>query len=387
MIVGVPKEIAPGERRVALVPDAVKGLVGDGVEVHVERGAGLAAGFPDEAYEKAGAELEGDVRALLGRADVVLKVQPPRARTDGSHEVHDLAEGRILIGFLRPLELPDLATRLAARKVTAFSMELVPRITRAQSMDALSAMSTLAGYRAVLLAANALPKIFPMMTTAAGTVAPARVLVIGAGVAGLQAIATARRLGAVLEAYDTRPAVKEQVQSLGARFVELDLDTGDAEDAGGYARAQSEEFYRRQRELLGRRVAAADVVITTALVPGQRAPLLIDEAALAGMRPGSVVVDLAAESGGNCALTEADREVKAHGVTILGPTNLPSDVPANASQMYSKNLTTLLGHLMGESGIALDLDDEITRDSMLTHEGRITNERVRALAEGAPGED
>ncbi len=386
MIVGVPLESWPGERRVALVPDAVRGLCGAGVEVAVECGAGSAAGFDDAAYEKAGARLEPDGRALLGRAGLVLKVQPPRPRADGSHEVDDLAEGGILIGLLRPLEFPDLARRLARRQVTAFAMELLPRITRAQAMDALSAMSTLAGYRAVLIGAVALPKIFPMLTTAAGTIPPARVFVIGAGVAGLQAIATAKRLGAVVEAYDTRPAVKEQVQSLGARFVELGLESGDAEDASGYARAQSEEFYRRQRELLGKRIANADVVVTTALVPGQRAPLLIPEETVRSMRPGSVIVDLAAEQGGNCALTEAEREVTAHGVRILGPTNLPSDVPANASQMCSKNLTSFLGHLMRDGAIHLDLEDEITRGALLSHQGEIVNERVRALVEAGGGE-
>lgn len=385
MIVGVPKETWPGERRVALVPDAVRGLTRQGVEVVVETGAGLEAGFDDAAYQKVGAQLEGDARALLGRAGVVVKVQPPRPRGDGSHEVDDLVASSILIAFLRPLELPELATRLARRKVTAFALELMPRITRAQSMDALSSMSTLAGYRAVLLGAAALPKIFPMMTTAAGTISPAHVLVIGAGVAGLQAIATARRLGAVVEAYDMRPVVKEQVQSLGARFVELEIEVGDAEDAGGYARGQNQEFYTRQRELLARRVARSDVVITTALVPGQRAPVLIDEEGVRGMKAGSVIVDLAAEAGGNCTLAEAGREVKAHGVTILGPTNLPSEVPANASQMYSKNLTTFLGHLMSDGEIRLDLDDEITRGALLTHEGEIANERVSALAEEASG--
>jgi NAD(P) transhydrogenase subunit alpha len=249
-------------------------------------------------------------------------------------------------------------------------------------MDALSAMSTLAGYRAVLRAAQALPKIFPMLVTAAGTISPARVLVIGAGVAGLQAIATARRLGAVVEAYDTRPAVKEQVESLGGRFVELDLDSGDAEDAGGYARAQSEDFYRKQRELLGRRVAQSDVVITTALVPGQRAPLLIEEDAVRAMRPGSVIVDLAAEKGGNCAASVPDQEVVVHGVTIIGPTNLPAEVSSNASQMYSKVLTTFLKHLVSDGQLVLDLEDEITRGALMTHEGKIVNEAVRARVEG-----
>jgi NAD(P) transhydrogenase subunit alpha len=380
VIVAVPREISAGERRVALVPDAVKLLKSKGVDVVVERGAGLAAGFDDAAYERAGATLEADARALLARADVVLKVQAPAERADGSHEIDSLRAGCILIAFLRPLDAPELAKRLANAKVTSFAVELVPRITRAQAMDALSSMSSLAGYRAVLLAAAALPRIFPMLVTAAGTISPARVLVIGAGVAGLQAIATARRLGAIVEAYDTRPAVKEQVESLGARFVELELDTKDAEGAGGYARAQSEEFYQRQREQLGKRVAAADVVITTALVPGQRAPVLIDEAAVRAMRMGSVIVDLAAEQGGNCACTQADRDVVAHGVHVLGPTNLPSDLALNASQMYAKNLTTLLLHLVHEGAIRLDLSDEITKGALLTHEGAIANEAVRGRA-------
>jgi NAD(P) transhydrogenase subunit alpha len=385
VIVGVPREIAPGERRVALVPDAVKGLVADGLELRVEAGAGEAAGFLDDAYTAAGARVEAGAAALLGAADIVLKVQPPRERPEGGHEVDDLRSGATLIGFLRPLDRPDLARRLAERGVTAFAMELMPRITRAQAMDALSAMSTIAGYRAVLLAAAALPKIFPMLVTAAGTISPARVLVVGAGVAGLQAIATAKRLGAVVDAYDTRPAVKEQVESLGARFVELDLDTGDAEDAGGYAKAQDEAFYARQRELLGKRVAASDVVITTALVPGQRAPLLIDEAAVAAMRPGSVVVDLAAEQGGNCAGTEPDQTVTVGNVSIIGATNLAGEIPANSSQMYAKNLVTFLKHLVSEGQLVLDLEDEITRGALLTHEGKIANEAVRQRAEADRG--
>jgi len=378
VIVGVPKETAAGERRVALVPDAVKSLVGEGLELLVEAGAGTAARFGDEAYRAAGASVEPDAKTLYDRADLVVRVQPP-----SDAEIEALRPGGHLIGFLRPLDQPELARRLAERNVTAFAMELMPRITRAQSMDALSSQSTIAGYRAVLLAAVALPRIFPMLVTAAGTLSPARVLVIGAGVAGLQAIGTARRLGAVIEAYDTRPAVKEQVESLGARFVELDLETGDAEDAGGYARAQSEAFYARQREQLGRRVAASDVVITTALVPGQQAPLLIDETAVRAMRPGSVIVDLAAEKGGNCALTEAERDLEVHGVTILGRTNLPSEVPNHASQTYARNLVTFLKHLVRDAQLHLDLEDEITRGALLTHDGRITNEAVAALA-GAP---
>jgi NAD(P) transhydrogenase subunit alpha len=385
LIVGVPKETTPGERRVGLVPDAMKVLSELGIELVVQTGAGLESGFDDAAYEAAGAKLEADATAVFSRADLVVKVQPPGVLEDGSHEIDALRSGAAFIGFLKPLDLPDVARRFASRNVTAFSMELMPRISRAQSMDALSAMSTIAGYRAVLLGASALPKIFPMLVTAAGTISPARVLVIGAGVAGLQAIATARRLGAVVEAYDTRPAVKEQVESLGARFVELDLEVGDAQDAGGYAKAQSEDFYQRQQEELAKRMAGSDVVITTALVPGQPAPVLISEAAVVGMKPGSVIVDLAAEKGGNCACTEPDRDIVAHGVTIIGRTNLPSEIPANASQMYTKNVVTFLKHLAPEGELVLDLEDEITRGAMLTHEGAITNEAARALAEGAKG--
>ena len=380
MIIGVPKETQPGERRVALVPDAVKTLVGEGLELRVEAGAGAAAGFSDADYEAAGAAIESDAKALFSSADVLVKVQPP-GPCDGADELDWLRSGGALVGFLKPLDRPDLASRLAAAGVTSFSMELMPRITRAQSMDALSSQATIAGYRAVLRAAVALPKIYPMLVTAAGTISPARVLVIGAGVAGLQAIATARRLGAVVEAYDTRPAVKEQVESLGGRFVELDLDTGDAEDAGGYAKAQTEEFYQRQRAELGKTVAKSDVVITTALVPGQTAPLLIDEAAVKAMAAGSVIVDLAAEKGGNCAVSKADETIVAHGVTVIGSTNLPAEIPTNASQMYAKNLVTFLKHLVADGQLQLDLSDEITSGAMLTHEGRVTNERVAALAE------
>ena len=381
MIVGVPAEIAPGERRVALVPDAVKTLCGAGFQLVVEAGAGRAAGFDDSAYTAAGARIAD--RAGAFGADAVLKVQPPRELPSGGHEVDLLRSGAVLIAFLRPLDEPALAGRLAARGVTAFALELVPRITRAQAMDALSSMSNLAGYRAVLLGASALTKIFPMMVTAAGTIQPARVFVIGAGVAGLQAIATARRLGAIVEAYDTRPAVREQVESLGARFVELELETKDAQDAGGYARAQSEEFYAKQRRELGKRLAQTDVVITTALVPGQRAPILIDEAALRGMRKGAVIVDLAAEQGGNTELCDPAQEVDAHGVRILPGRNLSSDVPTHASQLYARNLVTLLRHLAPKGELALDLEDEITRGTLLTHQGSIRNDRVKALVERA----
>jgi NAD(P) transhydrogenase subunit alpha len=370
MIVGVPQETAPGERRVALVPDLVPKLTGAGLEVVVQPGAGTAAGFPDPAYRDKGARLEAEA---LDRADVVLKVQPPTPA-----EVGAIKQGATLIGFLQPYSNRAGIQALAARQVTAFAMELMPRITRAQSMDALSAMSTVAGYKAVLVAANALPKLFPMLMTAAGTVSPARVFVIGAGVAGLQAIGTAKRLGAVVEGYDTRPVVREQVESLGAKFVELALETKDAEDRAGYAKAQSEEFYQRQRQLMGQCVVAADVVITTALVPGQRAPVLITEEMVRCMRPGSVLVDLAAEQGGNCALTEPGREVVRHGVTIAGPTNLPSTVPFHASQMYARTVTNYLLHLFKGGALQLALDDELTRGPLVTQHGQVVHEVVKA---------
>jgi NAD(P) transhydrogenase subunit alpha len=370
MIVGVPKETAPGERRVALVPDLVPTLTGGGLEVILEPGAGAAAGHPDASYQAKGVRLEAEV---FDKADILLKVQPP-----GLDQVARLAEGSILIGMLLPYTNTAGIKALAARRVTAFSMELMPRIARAQSMDALSAMSTVAGYKAVLLAAAGLPRFFPMLMTAAGTLTPTHVLVIGAGVAGLQAIGTARRLGAVVEAYDTRPAVKEQVESLGARFVELPLETKDAEDKSGYARSQSDEFYRKQQELMLKCVAAADVVISTALVPGQRAPVLISEAMVQAMRPGSVIVDLAAEQGGNCALTEPGQEVVRHGVTIMGPTNLPSTMPFHASQMYARTVTSFLGHLLRDGAVRLELDDDLTRGPLVTHRGEVVHPAVKA---------
>jgi NAD(P) transhydrogenase subunit alpha len=367
------RETEPGERRVALVPDTARALAKLGLSLAVEAGAGAGAGVTDEAYEKAGVRVERDRTALLADADLVLKVQPP-----GDAEIAALRPGSALVAFLRPLDEPARAARLAERGVTSFAMELIPRITRAQAMDALSSQASLAGYRAVLLAATELGKIMPMMTTAAGTIAAARVLVIGAGVAGLQAIATARRLGAVTEAYDTRPAVKEQVESLGARFVELPLDTSGAEDAGGYAKAQSDEFLAKQRALLAERVRAADAVITTAQVPGARAPLLIEAEVVAGMKPGAVIVDLAAAGGGNCALTRPGESVVAHGVTILGPTNLPSQASVDASRVYAKNLVNLLALLVKDGALAVNLEDEVVRGALLTHEGRVVAEAVRA---------
>src|SRR2546427_6805388 len=370
MIVSIPKESALGERRVALVPELVPKLTKAGLEVIVQSGAGAAAGFLDPPYIDAGARIEPDV---FEKADVLLKVQPPTAA-----EIDRMKAGATLIGFLQPYTSVSEIRALAARRITAFSMELMPRITRAQPMDALSAMSTVAGYKAVLLAASRLPKIFPLLMTAAGTMTPARVFIIGAGVAGLQAIGTAKRLGAVVEAYDTRPALKEQVESLCAKFPGLGLETKDAEEKSGYAKAQSDEFYKKQQEMMFKYVTAADAVIPTALVPGQRAPILITEEMVRGMRPGSVIVDLAAEQGGNCALTEPGQEVVKHGVVIIGPINLPSTVPFHASQMYARNVTSFLAHLLKDGVIHLDLNDELTRGPLVTYQGEILHEAVKA---------
>jgi H+-translocating NAD(P) transhydrogenase subunit alpha len=385
MRIGVPTETFPGEHRVALVPAALPALFKAGLEVMLQTGAGEAAGFPDSSYADKAEVAFGSRDEVFRTADIVLQVRAPGANPEaGRADLDRLRAGQVVIGFADPLTSPETARALAARGATSFSIELMPRITRAQSMDALSSMATVAGYKAVLLAAVALPRMFPMLMTAAGTVAPARVFVMGAGVAGLQAIATARRLGAKVEAYDVRPAVKEQVQSLGAKFVELPLETGDAEDQGGYARAQDEAFYRRQREMMLRVVAASDVIITTALIPGKRAPILVTGEMVAAMPPGSVVVDLAAERGGNCELTRPDEEVVAHGVRILGPSNLPATVPYHASQMYARNITTFLLHLLGnpKSGPppeALALDDEIARETLVTHGGEVVHPRVREM--------
>jgi NAD(P) transhydrogenase subunit alpha len=373
MRVGIPTESWPGETRVALIPAAVPGLIKAGLDVVVEEGAGRAAGFTDEAYRAQGAALGS--RADAFSADIVLQVRS----VPGDPSM--LRPGQVVIGFADPLGAPDGVARLAASGATLLSMELMPRITRAQSMDALSSMATIAGYKGVLLAAVALPRMFPMLMTAAGTISPARVFIVGAGVAGLQAIATARRLGAKVEAYDVRPAVKEQVLSMGAKFVELPLEAGDAEDKGGYAKAQDEAFYRRQREMMIKVVAASDVVVTTALIPGRPAPKLITAEMVEAMAPGSVVVDLAAERGGNCELTRPDETVVHRGVTILGPSNPPTLVPYHASQMYSKNITTFLTHLLGKEGakqpsLPIDPADEITRETLLTQGGAVVHPRV-----------
>jgi NAD(P) transhydrogenase subunit alpha len=377
MIVGVPRESFPGERRVALIPSVIPPLIKAGGEVIVESGAGVSAGFPDADYAARGARTVSRAE-VFSRADVVLMVRAPGANAaHGGDDTARLRSGQVVIGFAEPLTAHEATEAVAARGASLFSMELMPRITRAQSMDALSSMASIAGYKAVLLAASELPRMFPMMMTAAGTIAPARVFVIGAGVAGLQAIASARRLGARVEAYDVRPAVREQVESLGARFVELPLETAASEDKGGYAKAQDETFYRRQRELMAKSVAASDVVITTAAVPGKKSPVLITADAVAGMAPGSVIVDLAAERGGNCELTKADEVVRVHGVTILGPTNLPATVPYHASQMYAKNVTTFLNHLVKDGAVRIDQADEITRETLVTHEGAVVNPRIR----------
>jgi NAD(P) transhydrogenase subunit alpha len=380
MNIGVSKETRPGERRVALVPAAIPPLVKAGLKVLVEAGAGGGAGFPDPAYQEKGAAIAASRAQLFADAEAILTVRGPSSASNAEARRADLQllrREQTLIGLLDPLGAPDLVRELAERGVTAFAMELMPRITRAQSMDALSSMATVAGYKAVLLAATNLPRMFPMLMTAAGTVTPARVLVMGAGVAGLQAISTARRLGAVVEAYDVRPAVKEQVESLGAKFLEIAVEAADAEDKSGYARAMGEEFYNRQREGIGRAIGRYDAVITTAAVPGQKAPVLITAAMVAKMAPGSVIVDLAAERGGNCELTRAEETVVAHGVTILGPIELPATVPYHASQMYARNISTFLLHLIKDGKLALDLADEITKETMVARGGDVVNARVR----------
>jgi proton-translocating NAD(P)+ transhydrogenase subunit alpha len=379
MITGVIAETFPGERRVALVPAVIPTLVKSGVSVIVQSGAGLPAGFTDAAYTAKGAEIVPSAHAVVGRAELLLRVRvSPPSTAAGQTDLGLLRSGQALIAFLDPLNEPSTSKALADKGATAFSMELMPRITRAQSMDALSSMATIAGYKAVLLAASTLPRMFPMLTTAAGTITPSRVFVIGAGVAGLQAIATARRLGAPVEAYDVRPAVKEQVQSVGAKFVELPLEASDSEGEGGYAKAQDESFYSRQREVMARVVAGSDVVITTAAIPGKRSPVLITGDMVTAMAPGSVIVDLAAERGGNCELTRADETVIEHGVTILGPTNLPATVPYHASQMYAKNLATFIAHLVKDGRLVLSMDDEITRETLVARDGQIVHERLRA---------
>ena len=386
MIVGVPKESYPGERRVALVPGVVPGLGKAGLEVVIEAGAGESAGYPDSEYSEKGAKVTASRAEVFQNADIVAQVLCHGSNDKtGQADLPLLRNGQVLVGFLRPLGTAATLQEIAGTGATSFSVELMPRTTRAQSMDALSSMATICGYKAVMMAANKLPRIFPMLTTAAGTITPGRVLIIGAGVAGLQAIATARRLGAVASAYDMRPAAKEQVQSLGGRFVELPIEAKDAQDARGYATAQGEDFYRQQRELLGAAVAANDVVITAAVIPGKKSPVLVTTEMVARMAPGSVIVDLAAERGGNCELTRGGETVIERGVTIIGEFNLASSVPYHASQMYAKNVTSFLLNLVKDGKLHINEADEIHRETLLTHGGEIVNARVRELTGSGHG--
>ena len=375
MKIAVAKELEVGERRVALNPDTIARLVKKGIEVLVASGAGEGSCFTDDAYAAVGAKIVSDPATLWGEADVILKVATPK-----ESEIAMMREGSVLIGFLNPLGQPKICQQLAEKGVTAFSMELIPRTSRAQSMDALSSQAGVAGYKATLIAAAAAPKFFPMLTTAAGTIRPAKVFVMGAGVAGLQAIATARRLGAVVEAFDIRPAVKEEVQSLGAKFVEVKLEE-DTVAEGGYAKEISEESKKRTQELVSETVAGADVVITTAQVPGRKAPRLVTEEMVAKMKPGAVIVDLAAEQGGNCALTQPGKDVVHNGVTIIGPINLPASMPVHASQMYAKNISTLVQLMLEDGELKLKFEDDIIDGTCVTHAGEIRNQRVRDALE------
>jgi NAD(P) transhydrogenase subunit alpha len=378
VIIGIPTESYPQERRVALVPMAIPALTKAGFEVLVETGAGQQAGYLDSHFTDKGAKIAPDRATVFANADILIQVLSLGSNdVTGDRDLPLLRKGQILIGFLRPFGTRETLEALAARGVTSFSIELMPRTTRAQSMDALSSMGTVCGYKAVLAAADLHPRLFPMMTTAAGTITPARVFVIGCGVAGLQAIATARRLGAVSSAYDMRPAAKEQVQSLGGRFVELPIEASNAQDARGYATAQGEDFYRKQRELLGKVVQESDVVITAAVIPGKKSPVLVTEDMVKSMAPGSVIVDLASERGGNCEITQPGKTVVAHGVTIMGAVNVASGVPYHASQMYARNVSNFLLHLIKDQKLNLNLQDEIVRETLLTNNGEIVQPRVR----------
>jgi NAD(P) transhydrogenase subunit alpha len=381
MLVGVPRERLEGERRVALVPAALAPLAKANVTFVIEAGAGEAAGYPDGEYRDKGAEISADRAAVFARADVVAQVNiGGAAGASGAADLPLYRDGQLVIGTADPLGSADKVAELARRGVTAFGLELIPRITRAQSMDVLSSMATIAGYKAVLMAASRLPRMFPMLMTAAGTLKPARVLVMGAGVAGLQAIATAKRLGAVVFGYDVRSAVKEQIESLGGKFVDLGLETANLEDRGGYAVEQSDEFLRRQREAMTRVVADSDVVITTAAIPGKRSPILVTADMVKAMAPGSVIIDLGAERGGNCELTRTGEEITQHGVTIVGPVNLPSTVPYHASQMFARNLATFLKHLISKEGaLKIDTSDEITAGTLMCQGGEVVHPRLREL--------
>ena len=381
MIIGVAKETLPGEKRVALVPGVIQPLIKGGATVQIEAGAGRAAGYTDQEYTEKGAVLVPDRRTLFSQADVLAQVNTYGTNPEaGRGDLMLLRQGQVVVGLADPLGSPERTREMSKRGVTAFGLELMPRITRAQSMDVLSSMASIAGYRAVLIAAMDLPRMFPMMMTAAGTIKPARVLVMGVGVAGLQAIATAKRLGALVSAYDVRPAVKDQVMSLGGKFVDLGLDTAGAEGAGGYAKEQSEDFLRRQREAMTKVVADSDVVITTAAIPGKRSPILVTADMVRAMSPGSVIVDLGAERGGNCELTQGGKTIIEHGVTIVGPLNLASAVPYHASQMYAKNVATFLQHLLDKEGkLVVDTSDEITAGTLLCQGGEVVHATLRGL--------
>ncbi len=384
MKIGIPKEIVTGERRVALAPDAVAKLVESGLDVVVETGAGDSALFADDRYIESGAKIEPDVSTLFGSVDMVLKVQAPVINSKtGKHEVEMMTKGTTVIALLQPLTNLDLVSMLKDRGITSLSMDTIPRIARAQSMDALSSMSSLAGYKAALIAANSLTKYFPMMITAAGTYPPAKGLVLGAGVAGLQAIATSRRLGAVMEGFDVRPIVREQVESLGAVFVGTPENLHETETPGGYAKELAEETQKQERDLIKAHAVAADFIISTALIPGRRAPLLIPEDTVKEMKPGSVIVDLAAEAGGNCENTEPGTEVVKHDVIIHGPLNLPSTMPVHATQMYSRNISNLVGHLIKDRELALDFEDQIIQGCCITFDGKVVSDAVRILIENA----
>lgn len=385
MIIGIPRETFPGERRVALIPAVVPSLIKTGMDILLETGGGEGAGFSDSAYQKEGAGIVPSRSEVFEKADVILQVRAAGANPEAGHpDIAMMRREQTIIGFLDPLTAPEMVQEMATRGVTAFALELIPRISRAQGMDALSSMAMVAGYKAVLLAAERLPRMFPMLMTAAGTVSPARVFVIGAGVAGLQAIATARRLGAVVEGYDVRPTVRQEVESLGAKFVDLPLEAKETEGAGGYAKELGEEFYRRQREMMRQALSRSDVVITTAAVPGKKAPILVTREMVAAMTRGSVIVDLAAERGGNCELTRPNETVVEHGVTILGPVNLPSTVPYHASQLYSKNITTFVMHIIKEGKINLNLDDPIIKETLIAHGGKVVHPKI--LSPGSPAE-
>lgn len=379
MIIAIPKEVVPGENRVALIPDVAGKLIKSGFEIHIEKDAGIKAGFTNEKYQEAGVKVVENLSELYSNAEIVLKVQKPVDHPDeGKHELDMMKEGTILITFLYALHNPELAQKSADKGISVISMDAIPRTTLAQKMDALSSQANIAGYKSVLMVANKLHKIFPLMMTAAGTISPARIVIFGAGVAGLQALGTAKRLGAVVEVSDIRPQVKEEVESLGGKFIEVETDES-MQDEGGYAKEASEDFLKKQQELVAKRVKEADAVITTALVPGKKAPVLVPEDMVKSMKPGSVILDMAVEFGGNCEVSEKDKTVEKHGVIIIGESNLPSLVPLHSSEMYAKNLQSLLGHIAKEGKVELNLEDEIVDGALIVHNKEVRNEKVKEM--------